>query len=117
MIHFEEQTAPLTEWEKNTLLPLMVKGLKTKLGKDNAVTSKQIIASLSQPLYDMGGKLSGARIRKVINHIRLNGLVRNLVASSKGYYIENNSELRESYKQSLRDRISAIRAVLESFDK
>ena len=59
---------------------------------------------------------NGARIRKVINHIRIKGLVQNLVANSKGYYIETDVQSIENYKQSLRDRIASIQAVLNSFE-
>ena len=114
MIGFEEQTQPLTAWEQHNLLPVMLAGLRTKVGQDNAVTSGQIIKALKADPYNF--KINGARVRKVINYIRLNGMVRNLVASSKGYYIEQDPKAVEVYKQSLRDRIGAIEAVLNSFD-
>ena len=114
MIGFEEQTQPLTAWEQHSLLPVMLAGLRTKVGQDNAVTSAQIIKALKADPYNY--KINGARVRKVINYIRLKGMIRNLVATSKGYYIEQDQAAVEAYKQSLRDRIGAIEAVLNSFD-
>jgi len=38
MIGFEEQTQPLTAWEQHNLLPVMLAGLRTKVGQDKAVT-------------------------------------------------------------------------------
>jgi hypothetical protein len=35
-----------------------------------------------------GYQLTEARLRKIINHIRVNGLLHWLIATSKGYYIE-----------------------------
>ena len=114
MIGFEDQTQPLTAWEQHNLLPVMLTGLRTKVGQDKAVTSAEIIRALKAHPYNF--KINGARVRKVINYIRLNGLVRNLVATSKGYYIEQDPKAIELYKQSLRERIGAIEAVLNSFD-
>lgn len=37
---FNSETAPLTEYEENVLLPLVLRGLKTKIGKENAVTNR-----------------------------------------------------------------------------
>ena len=92
----------------------MLTGLRTKVGQDKAVTSAEIIRVLKAEPYNF--KINGARVRKVINYIRLNGIVRNLVATSKGYYIEQDPKAVELYKQSLRERIGAIEAVLNSFD-
>jgi hypothetical protein len=116
MIGFEEQTKPLTDWERNHLLPIMVHGLKTKVGQEKAITSSEIINALRRDPYNYKGKVNGARVRKVINHIRIKGLVQNLVATSKGYYIEMDRAAIENYKQSLRDRIASIQAVLNSFE-
>lgn len=114
MIGFEEQTKPLTDWERNHLLPVMVNGLKTKVGQEKAITSSEIINALRREPYNYN--VNGARIRKVINHIRIKGLVQNLVATSKGYYIETDRQAIDNYKQSLRDRIASIEAVLNSFE-
>jgi len=46
MIGFEEQTQPLTAWEQHNLLPVMLAGLRTKVGQDKAVTSAAIIKAL-----------------------------------------------------------------------
>ena len=102
MIGFEEQTQPLTAWEQHNLLPVMLAGLRTKVGQDNAVTSGQIIKALKAEPFNF--KVNGPRVRKVINYIRLNGLVRNLVATSKGYYIEQ-----------LKARVELLQEAAENF--
>lgn len=105
---FEQITSPLTEHELE-LVPLFVKGLSNKIGKENAVKSSHILSAMQQ--Y----RLTGARIRKIINYIRINGLVKNLIASSDGYYIETNPEKIKKYVKSLRQRASAINAVADSY--
>ena len=63
---FEEQTHELTEYEEKTLLPPIIKGLKTKVGEQNAITSTEIVKRMKE----LGFKLDPARLRKIINHIR-----------------------------------------------
>lgn len=104
--NFEKETHPLTEYETGVLLPILVKGLITKKGSENAVTNKHIVTALKP-----GYKISDARVRKIINHIRTHDLVPGLIATSEGYFIaETETELLE-YEESLKGREDAIREV------
>ncbi len=88
---FSKETQPLTDYETGVLLPLLVQGLRTKIGHNSAVTNKHIVTSL-KPTY----KISDTRVRKIINHIRTKDLVPGLIATSEGYFIaETESELIE----------------------
>lgn len=107
---WEHQTSPLDDYEKDVLLPLFVNGLKTKIGHEKAVTNPQMIRALKQAGYK---KLSEPRVRKIINHIRSNGLIVNLVASSKGYWIENDIEKRREYVETVKQRASSMLAGLK----
>ena len=108
---FEDITGELNDQEKQVILPILVKHLPNKKGKERAVTSKQII----QGLANGGIKTSGPRIRKMINYIRTHHLVPKLIATSKGYYVANTQAEVDEYIESLRQRENAIRAVRESF--
>ena len=111
---FQEQTEPLTEYEEQTLLPQLVRGLQTKIGKAMSVTNKAIIDGMNR---NLGLKISDARVRKLINHIRTNDLVPCLIATINGYYIaESEQELKE-YEESLLGRESAIRQVRLSIQR
>lgn len=110
---FEELTSPLTEYEEKTLLPVFIRGLITKVGKDNAVTNNRIVAAMKQAGY----RISDTRVRKIINHIRINGLVQGLIATSEGYYIATSEKELAEYEESLLGRESAIRAVRLSIAK
>lgn len=110
---FERETAPLDDFEK-TLIKPFINGLKTHVGKNNAVTSKKIIVGIQK---NLGKKINDARVRKIINHIRREGLVRNLIASSKGYYIENNIYELRQYITSLEQRAQAIQDVANALRK
>lgn len=112
MIHgFDDITHELTQ-EEMELLPVFVKGLSSKLGEDRAVTSGEIIRAMEIK----GISLTGARIRKIINYIRVKKLVRNLVASSKGYYVEMDPKKILEYRKGLLARAKAIEEVAMTFE-
>lgn len=110
---FDEQTKPLTPEEKK-LLPMFIGGLMTKLGAENAITAD----SMAKAIYEAKKiKVGGPRVRKIINHIRMHGLVPRLIATSDGYYIAtDNAELRK-YIESLKQREGAIRVMREALEK
>lgn len=111
---FQEQTEPLTEYEEQILLPQLVRGLQLKVGKAMSVTNKAIIDGMNR---NLGLKMTDARVRKLINHIRVHDLVPCLIATSQGYYIaESEQELRD-YEESLLGREAAIRSVRLSIQR
>lgn len=101
---FEEQTAPLTDYELHTLLPIMIQGFKKKIGVENCVTNPEICKSLKQK----GFKISEPRVRKLVFYIRHNNLVPKLIASSKGYWIATNKKEIESWLSSVNAKIDAL---------
>ena len=106
--NFEEITEELNDHEKAVLLPIMVRGLKTKIGKENIISQAEACEKIEA---STGYKISSVRWRKLINVIRRAGLVKNLVSSSKGYYIATKKIEAWKNIQSLQDRIDAIEAV------
>lgn len=109
---FTQQTEPLTDYERNTLLPVICRGLSNKFGEAKAITN----SAITRAMKGAGYQLNEARVRKIINHIRVNGMIRWLIATSKGYYIATSREEMEDYIGSLRGRELAIRAVRESME-
>ena len=107
---FEEYTKPLNEYERDTLLPKMIKGLKHHIGIDQMITNAKMRRGLANQGIDVGD----ARIRKLISHIRIHGLVERLVATGRGYYVTNSVEELERYIQSLRKRVAAIQAIIKA---
>jgi len=105
--NFEEITKELSWYESAVLLPLFIRGLKNKIGKENAVTSTEIVRNLKSKGY----KLNGVRVRKLIHHIRVNHLIPRLIATSKGYYVSNDKEEIEAFILSLEQRISSIKEI------
>lgn len=108
---FENITYELTEKEK-ALVPSFVNSIKTKIGKQNIFTSTYVINK-----YKASGKsMSGARFRKIINYIRINGLIENLISTSKGYYIATTQEEKLKYIKSLDQRINQITVVRDQME-
>jgi hypothetical protein len=106
---FEEETAPLN-YEEKLLCARFMKGLSKRVGKENAITAVKISSTLEAE----GIKCEGARIRKIINHIRLNNLVPRLLATNRGYYVSTDAKEIEDYIEGLDQRIKAIQAVKDS---
>lgn len=110
---FEEQTQPLTDYERETLLPLVRWGLSTKLGKNNSIAGSTIIKKMRAQGY----KLDGPRLRKIINHIRANDMIAGLVSTSKGYYVASTAQEIEDYIYSLQGRVEAIQEVIKALSR
>lgn len=107
LTNFETITEPLNEYEQKELLPKVVLGLSLRIGKESAISSAQIVKALTSKGY----KISGPRLRKIINHIRMNGLIPCLMANSDGYYISYNHAEIVRHRESLKQRAEAILAV------
>jgi hypothetical protein len=109
---FEDQTHDLNDYEMTVVLPAMVRGLQTKFGEANAITSTKAIAKMKSAGY----KITPARFRKIINHIRIHGLIRDLISTSRGYYITTSKMEKQKYLDSLRQRIQSITAVYDAME-
>lgn len=109
---FQQQTQPLSQYEQEILVPIVARGLQTKVGKANSITNKEICSALKEKGY----KVDTPRLRKIINHIRVSGLVRCVVATSDGYYIATTRGEVEDYLKSLENREGAIHAVRMSLE-
>ena len=62
---FEKQTHELTAYEMTVILPKVVKQLKTKIGRKNAVTNKHVC----EKFVEYGYQLTPPRFRKIIKQI------------------------------------------------
>lgn len=111
---FEPYTHDLTELELKAV-PIIVSGLVNKVGKDKAITSTIIIEKMNaSDKCDV--KLTGARLRKIINYIRIKRLIKFLCSNSNGYFVAASSYELNEYIKSLDERISSITAVRKSFN-
>lgn len=110
---FERQTEQLSDYERYELLPIMVKCLERKKGKEKAVKN----ATMCSRLEERGYKVGEARIRKIINYIRVKNLVPCLMATSEGYYVSDSETEIRDYISSLKGREEAIRTVRRALEE
>lgn len=111
--NFSEQTHELNKYELEVLQPIIVQGLKNKIGKDKAVTNKHICKALKS----FGHKITDSRLRKIIHNIRANDLVPLLIATSKGYYVSNDTQEVQEYITSLQERANSILFIKNCLQK
>ena len=111
--NFEKQTAKLTAYEKVKVLPVVCEWLKNHQGKEQVISNKQ----MRKALNEQGYFVSGVAMRKIISHIRLNGLVSCLLANGDGYYVSTDQYEVKHYIESLRQRADSICAVADALEE
>lgn len=102
--NFEEITAPLSIEERELLI--CVYDVIKKVDKNNPIKAPNLIQRVKQ--ITNKEKFAQARLRKIINFIRANGILP-VIATSNGYYTsyETNEILKEI--KSLNERADAIK--------
>lgn len=109
---FETYTHDLTDMELR-ILPGFIRSLKERTGANKSVTAKQIIDSYKQRSV----KLTGARVRKIIHHIRMTETDFVVMASSKGYWVTTDPKEIEQQIESLTHRAFSQIAVANQMKK
>jgi hypothetical protein len=110
---FEEQTEALSKYERDILLPMFIKALSKKIGKNNSVTASKMTEGLQK---NYGIKVDGPRIRKIINHIRNNSLVPGLIATNSGYWVSEDPEEIKAWILGMEQRIGAQVAIKKNME-
>lgn len=101
---------PLNEYERGTLLPIIVKCLSKHVGKEKAITNSH----MCEALIDNGYDIKEVRMRKIIHYIRDNWLIGCLIASNRGYHVTKDRQEMLDYIDSLRRRVEAIEIIIEA---
>jgi hypothetical protein len=101
--NFENITQELSDIEIQ-MLPLMVNGFK-RYTKQNPIKEPDIVSRFNSNNSTI--KLNGARLRKLVNHIRCHSMLP-LIATSKGYYVSNDKSEIQNQIKSLRERANSI---------
>lgn len=109
---FEKETASLNEYERNTLLPIIASWLRK-----TSISRPIVNRVATQWLRDRGYECTEARFRKVVSTIRLENIVSNVIATSKGYYVSDDAGEIAEYITSLRERAGSINAIADALTK
>jgi len=104
--NFEAITFELTEDEKKAI-PYLVSGFKQRTA-DNPIKAPEIIAGMVKVIPNF----SEPRLRKCVNYIRTNAILP-LIATSRGYYCSNDTEVIKSQINSLEQRANSIARCAE----
>jgi len=110
---FEQQTAPLNDYEKDVLLPVIVRGLLKRVGKSRRVSGTAIIDGMNAAHY----RLDGPRLRKIINHIRANDIIPCLVSNAQGYFVASTASEIDECIASLQGRVDATQAIIRALQR
>jgi hypothetical protein len=114
--NYKPHTATLTTDEK-LLLPYLEKALlrtnKTKPKFNDELTDElnKVVERIKETGIDIP-KINGARLRKMINHMRCNSILP-IISTSKGYYVSYEIEDMCAMILSLRMRAEAIEAAAD----
>ena len=108
---FTNITAQLTDLEKNTLTPMLC-DTPRYTHEDSRITGKNISHWFKASGHDIGE----ARIRKLINYIRVTNAMKPkvLIGASNGYFITSSICTIQDQIHSLEGRIDSMKAVIES---
>lgn len=111
--NFEAYTYELTEYEKKTLQPIIIRGLKIRIGKSKAITNKKMCEALNEKGYE----INAPRLRKIVHDIRANDLLPLLLSTSKGYFVAENEKQTKDWCESMKQRISSQTVVLQAIKR
>jgi catalase (peroxidase I) len=105
--NFENYTHELTDQELE-ILPIIIHGFRA-YKKNNPIKAQLIVTRMNEFLTDRGYKirLTGPRLRKLVNYIRSNSLIP-LIATSQGYFTTDCKETIENQIKSLYERANSI---------
>lgn len=112
IINWERYTHELTDQEKK-IVPRVIQGIVKRIGRNNAIKNAQ----MCRVLTNEGHKISGPRLRKILNFIRSEAIIKNIVATSEGYYIATTQKDLDDYRESINARVHAISRNLNGIDK
>jgi hypothetical protein len=108
IVNFEEITQELSEQEKQ-LLHILIAGFK-KRTINNPIKEPELCKNLNSYLHhrEIDVAITGARLRKLVNYIRVNKLLP-LIATSNGYFVSYDSEVIQRQIKSLEQRARSIK--------
>ena len=69
------------------------------------------ISQMCMKMAEFGYQICEARVRKIINHIRINSLEECLIATGKGYYVAQNESEMNTFIASVKSGGEAMQAM------
>lgn len=110
--NFEQITRELNDHEKEVLYPIVIAGLRNHIGKTNAISGKEICKALNQKVN--GPRLTGPRLRKIIQAIRITGDLPMICSTQKGYFVARTKKEIDECIQSLQQRVNQQQKIVDA---
>ena len=102
--NFEYHTEELNDEER--MLAKRLISAFSKRSKENPVTATEIVSGVNKNIK-LTQKFSDRRLRKIINHYRVHGILP-IISTSKGYYVSYEENEIEGMVISLNQRANSI---------
>lgn len=106
----KNSTSQLTT-EEYKILPLLAKYIKENTKNGGKVKNANIRTHFKQ-MFSVGD--TRRRIQLMIHELRVTGKVKNLLASTDGYYVSRKKADKDAYKVALKRRINSLTEVYNS---
>jgi hypothetical protein len=114
---FEKITEDLNQYEEHEVLPLIVAGLRSKIGKDKAITGTDICTKMNASGRLKEYKLNPVKLRKIISAIRIHNFLPMVCSNSRGYYVADTAQELDDCLQSLRERLNQQQRVVDALEQ
>lgn len=107
----------LTQEEKDIILPTLIRALKLRTSDARHIKGPKIIEWFRENKEQIGYKSSfhNARLMKLINHIRVNGIVP-ICSTHDGYWITRDPESIREMIQSFKNRVASQQAAIQGLE-
>lgn len=109
----DNNEAKLTAHERDAILPLVIQILKHRETKQKVFSNTKIRIVLKE----FGEEITEPQIKRIVFHIRNNGLVDLLLANSEGYFVAENIKDVEEWMKMQKGKIEAMTQTLANIDK
>lgn len=108
---FEQITVEINSVEKEKILPIVITILEDKIGIENRITNAKMREQIE---FQTGIKVHDSRLRKIIQYIRVNGLLDCVLGGGKGYWLAKDWHEVEQSVESQDQRINAQTVTRDS---
>lgn len=100
----------LNPLEKNIVLPIITEILRNQVGIENAISCQKIKGKLEERHID----ITKTRVKAIITQIRVDGEVKRLIATPKGFYVSKIYEELPACFSSLQDSVDFMIASIQT---
>lgn len=132
---FEQFSYELNQFEREIILPLVLRAWKRRdpnekklikmkdmidgvndLCKANQIFRQRTLKNGKVKVYKAIYKIDGPRMRKIIHHLRVSGKVKDLIATSEGYFRTNDPKQIANFIKSCRERANSFLEVANAME-